>query len=135
MKVEVNSIHAISSPMELTALLMTATAKIDGDMSSEEKKALLSFMEKEFRLSKREAADLLIASAYMLGDGIELHKNLDGVLSPGLDSFSEIQARSALGLLEQVCSIDSVGNELKTEFIGRVRQIFDARFAPQGKWQ
>lgn len=135
MKVEGNPIHAISSPMELTALLMTATAKIDGDMSSEEKKALLSFMEKEFRLSKREAADLLIASAYMLGDGIELHKNLDSVLSPSLDNFSEIQARSALGLLEEVCSIDSAGNELKTEFIERVRQIFDARFAPQGKWQ
>ena len=46
-KVEGNPIHAISSPMELTALLMTATAKIDGDMSSEEKKALLSFMERE----------------------------------------------------------------------------------------
>lgn len=134
MKVEGNPIHAISSPMELTALLMTATAKIDGDMSSEEKKALLSFMEKEFRLSKREAADLLIASAHMLGDGIALHKNLDGVVRPGLDNFSEVQARSALELLEEVCSIDSAGNELKTEFIERVRQIFDARFAPQGKW-
>jgi len=133
-KVEGNPIHAISSPMELTALLTTATAKIDGDMSSEEKKALLSFMEKEFELSKRDAADLLIASAHMLGDGIQLHKNLESVMRPSLDDFSEIQARSALVLLEEVCSIDSAGNELKTEFIERVRQIFDARFAPQGKW-
>ena len=97
-KVEGNPLHAISSPMELTALLMTATAKIDGDMSSEEKKALLSFMEKEFELSKRDAADLLTASAHMLGDGIELHKNLDSVMRPSLDNFSEIQARAASAL-------------------------------------
>lgn len=135
MKVQGNPIHAVSSPMELTALLMTATAKIDGDMSSEEKQALLSFMEKEFQLSKRDAADLLIASAYMLGDGIALHKNLDGVMRPSLGKFSEVQARSALELLEQVCNIDAAGNELKKEFIERVRQIFDAEFAPQAKWQ
>jgi len=135
MKVERNPISAISSPMELTALLMTATAKIDGDMSSEEKRALLSSMEKEFQLSKRDAADLLIASAYLLGDGIALHKNLDSVIRPGLDNFSEVQARSALELLEEVCNIDAAGNELKREFIERIRQIFDARFAPQGKWQ
>ena len=134
-KVEGNPLHAISSPMELTALLMTATAKIDGDMSSEEKGVLLSSMETEFQLSKRAAADLLIASAYMLGDGIELHKNLENVMRPSLDDFSEIQARSALVLLDEVCSIDSAGNELKTEFIERVRQIFDARFAPKRKWQ
>ena len=135
MKVEGNPIHAISSPMELTALLMTATAKIDGDMSSEEKKAMLSFMEKEFQLSKRDAADLLISSAYMLGSGDELRKNLDGVMRPSLDNFSEVQARSALALLDEVCNIDPAGNELKKEFIERIRQIFDARFAPQGKWQ
>ena len=135
MKVEGNPIHAISSPMELTALLMTATAKIDGDMSSEEKRALLSFMEKEFQLSRRAAADLLISSAYMLGSGDDLRRDLDSVMRPSLDNFSEVQARSALGLLDQVCNIDPAGNELKKEFIEQIRQIFDARFAPQGKWQ
>ena len=135
MKVEGNPIHAISSPMELTALLMTATAKIDGDMSSEEKTALRSFMQTEFQLSKRDAADLLISSAYMLGDGNDLRKNLDAVMKSGLENFSEVQARSALELLVRVGNIDPAGNELKSEFIGQVRQIFDARFAPQGKWQ
>jgi uncharacterized tellurite resistance protein B-like protein len=135
MKVQGNPIHAITSPMELTALLMTATAKIDGDMSSEEKTALRSFMQTEFQLSKRDAADLLISSAYTLGDGNDLRKNLDAVMNPGLENFSEVQARSALELLVRLGNIDPAGNELKREFIGQVRQIFDARFAPQGKWQ
>ena len=135
MKVQGNPIYAVSSPMELTALLMTATAKIDGDMSAEEKKALLSFMESEFQLSTRDAADLLVASAHMLGDGADLHQNLDRVMKPGLDQFSEAQARSALELLDKVCGVDAAANELKREFIAKVRQFFDARFAPQGKWQ
>ncbi len=114
---------------------MTATANIDGDMSSEEKQALLFSFATEFQLSRRDAADLLIASAYTLGDGAELRKNLDSVISPSLDNFSEAQARSTLELLEGVCNIDPAGNELKKEFIEQVRQIFDAQFAPQGKWQ
>lgn len=134
-KIEGNPVYLINSPMEVTALLMTATAKADRDMSSEEKKAVLSSFQNEFHLSKRDAAGLLISSAYLLGNGEEVRANLEKVLKPSLEKFSENQAKSALELLDGVCEIDPSGNELKREFVGRVRQIFHNRFKLQEKWQ
>ena len=53
---EANPIYSITSPMELTALLIAATAKADGDMSADEKLAILNLFERSFHLSDRDAA-------------------------------------------------------------------------------
>jgi uncharacterized tellurite resistance protein B-like protein len=134
-KYQGNPVYSIESPMEMTALLMTATAKADGDMSSEEKIALLRFFKDEFHMSRRDAAGMLISSAHIFGNGEEVRANLEKVLKPSLEEFSEEQAQSALKLLESVCEIDSAGNELKREFVERVRQVFQKQFKSPDKWQ
>ena len=134
-KFEGNPIYRIDSPMEITALLVTATAKSDGDMSSNAKQFILSLFHNEFHVSKREAANLLISSSYLLGNGEELHENLAEVLKPSLEKFVEEQAQSALNLLDKVCEIEPSQNELKREFVEQIKQIFQDRFKPQGKWQ
>jgi len=135
-KLEGNPVYHVDSPMEATALLMTAIVKVDGDISSEEKRALLSSFHNEFHLSKRDAAGLLNSSAFLLGKGEEVRTGLEKVMEPSLGNFTEEQAKSALELLENLCEVGpSSGNALKREFVERVRQIFDGHFEPQGKWQ
>lgn len=133
-KLQGNPVYQIESPLDVTALLATATAKCDGDMSSEEKGALLNLFQKEFSMSKKDAADLLIASAYLLGNGEEVRGNLEKVISPSLSSFTREQATSATGLLDEICAIDSSRGELKREFVERVKSILDKHFQPKGKW-
>jgi len=133
-KLQGNPIYQIESPLDLTALLATATAKSDGDMSSEEKRALLSLFQKEFSMSKKDAAELLIASAYLLGNGEDLRTNLEKVINPGISSFTQEQAMSATSLLNEICAIDSSAGELKREFVGRVKDILSRHFQPKGKW-
>lgn len=133
-KLQGNPIFQIESPLDLTALLATATAKSDGDMSSEEKKTLLSLFQSEFGMSKKEAAELMIASAYLLGDGEELRTNLERVISSSLPNFTEDQAASASALLDDICAIDSTGAELKREFVDKVKSILSSKFQPRGKW-
>jgi len=48
-KFQGNPIYQIENSLDVTALLATATVKSDGDMSSEEKRALLGVFQKEFR--------------------------------------------------------------------------------------
>ena len=50
---EGNPIYQIDSPLDLAALLATATAKADGDMSSDEKKALLDLFQNEFNVDRK----------------------------------------------------------------------------------
>lgn len=133
-KFEGNPIYHIESPLDLTALLATATAKLDGDMSSEEKNALLTLFQKEFNLNKKGAAELLLASAYLLGKGEELYANLDKVIKPSLEKFTPEQAEAASNLLDEVARIDSVGAELKHEFVTKIKTQLKQPFQAKGTW-
>jgi len=133
-QLEGNPVYQIESPLDLTALLATATAKTDGDMSSDEKQALLDLFQSEFNMTKKNSAGLLSSSAFLLGKGEAVNNNLEKVIKPSLDKFSPEQFESALQLLDKVSEIDSKGSDLKKEFVGKVRMIFNQQNEPERKW-
>ena len=131
---EANPIYSITSPMEVTALLIAATAKADGDMSSEEKQAILSMFEREFRLSERDAASLLAASTHLLGRGDEVRSNLDGVIGPSKASFTESQSRSACAMLEEIARVGGSATALQAEIIEGVKAELLAPADDASEW-
>lgn len=130
---EANPIYKVEQPLEATALLVVATAKADGDMSVEEKKAILAMFEREFELPKREAAGLFISSTHLLGTGEELRKNLKGVLAPSLSKFTLEQAQSAVELMRSIAQVGAA-SEAKAELIENAAAELAPRSAPPGKW-
>jgi len=131
---DANPIFKIYSPLDVTALLITATAKTSGDMSSEEKGEILSIFENEFHLSKADAAELLISSNHLLGKGEEVRNNLSGVLSPSINNFSAEQAQSAIGLLHRVSNVSSTPNEMQQRLVDNATTILKKVSEPKGKW-
>ncbi len=133
-KMDGDPIYQVDHPMDMTALLLSAAAKIDGDMSSEQKAMLIESYETEFNLSKKDAAALAISSAYLLGDGVAIRGNLDKVLKPALPNFSEAQAKSAVSLLDKLSRLDASPNPLRAEFISQATQSLEKTFEEKGKW-
>ncbi|MCB1745038.1 MAG: TerB family tellurite resistance protein [Gammaproteobacteria bacterium] len=131
---EANPIFSISSPMEATALLISATAKADGEMSAEEKSAILEIFESEFHLSKRDAAGLLISSIHLLGRGDEVRDQLDAVLAPSANSFSPEQTDSALTLMSRIADVAGPASELQTALIEATRSRLERSTRAPGKW-
>lgn len=118
---EANPVFSITSPMEATALLIAATAKADGDLSLDEKQAILRLFERDFHLAEREAAALLTASTHLLGKGDEVRQNLAGVLQPSQDSFSASQAQSAVAMIEEIAAVGGNASPAQTDLIEQVR--------------
>jgi hypothetical protein len=85
-------------------------------------------------MSKKDAAEMLISSVYLLGDGEDLKANLEKVINPSLSNFTKEQATSAVSLLNNISTIDSSGGEIKREFVGNVNNILNKPFQPKGKW-
>ncbi len=131
---DANPIFKITSPLEATALLLTATVKADGDMSSEEKREILSIFENEFHLSTKESQGLLVSSSHLLGKGDELQNNMKGVLAPSLDSFSSDQAQSAIELLKRVGSLSGPASQSQQELINQAGTFLSQTNQPQPKW-
>jgi hypothetical protein len=130
-----NPIYQIESPMDATALLLTAAAKIDGDMSSEQKSQILSAFEDEFKLNKKESAGLLISSNYLLGRGDGVTEQLDAILKPSLPNFTQTQAESAAKLLQQLSERDMQPNADRQAFIQKATQLILEPFQPKDGWE
>jgi len=133
-KYEGNPIFTLDNPLEVAAILATTVAKIDGEISKEEKAILLSLFESEFGKSEKEASDLLLSSIYIFGDGQDAISKPEKIMLRSLDQFSEDQAQSVMSLLNAIKGINSANTEAKDEYINRVNNVFNDRFNTNGKW-
>lgn len=131
---DANPIFKIDTPLDATALLITAIAKSGGDMSSEEKHEILSIFENEFHLSKTVSAELLISSSHLLGKGEEVRNNLDGVLSPSINNFSPEQAQSAIGLIDRISNVGGAPNDMQQQLVNNATNILGKVSEQKGKW-
>ena len=71
-------------------------------MAREDKATLLTIFEEDFKLTRKDAAGLLISSAHLLGSGSELSGNVAKFLSPSSSQFTPEQSKSAVTLLERI---------------------------------
>ena len=128
------SLFHIASPMDATAILMVAAVKADGDMTKEDKANLLNIFETEFHLSKKDAADLLVSSVHLLGDGKELRRKVHKFLEPSRGSFSEEQAQSAIALVSRAAGSTEERHENATELLEQVEILLTPKPAKQTVW-
>ena len=133
-KYEANPLFTLTEPLEVTALLAVATAKADGDMSAEERRALLAELERTFAMNERRAAELLTACVFMLGDGATLRDKLEELLAKWRERFSDAQRASALELLERVAAASGQPSTQQLEFVARVRAALSPDLAQKGIW-
>ncbi|MEM9529313.1 MAG: TerB family tellurite resistance protein [Pseudomonadota bacterium] len=134
-KYEANPVFALERPMEASALLITAVAKSEGDMTSDERQLVLKLFEDEFHLSDRDAAGLLSSSVFLLRDGTDVRANLEAVLEPSIDRFTADQASSAVTLMKRVASASGEAGPHQTDLVQSVEALFDRKFRPRGKWE
>lgn len=133
-KFEGNPVFSLDTPLEAAAMLATAVAKIDGEISREEKTILLSLFQSEFGKTEKEASDLLLSSIYIFGDGEEALKKPARIIQRSLEKFSQDQAKSVMFLLEEIQKVDPSNANEKEKFIAEVDRAFANQFDSGGSW-
>jgi uncharacterized tellurite resistance protein B-like protein len=127
-------LYSLTRPMDSAALLVLATAKCEGEISSTQKRAILRVYEDEFHLTRDQAADLFVASAFLLKDELSVAGKLDKILERSRRAFTPEQVHSTLELMEQVGRIDGPRNAEQERLLRRTAQILDAAKQAPGKW-
>jgi hypothetical protein len=120
-KIHGNPIFSVQEPKDLAALLVVGVAKIDGDMSADEKRAVLKEFESTLALKARDAAALLGSSVYLLGDPNLLMTQLDDVLRGARDKFTSEQVVSTLAMMERVADACGTPSAQQSQLIENVR--------------
>ena len=126
-KYHANPLFGITDPRDLAALLAVATARRDGDLSSDEKTGLLELFGREFNVPAKTASGLLTSSCYLLGDSQAFLDNPQGVMKPALETMTNEQRHATVHLLEQAAELGGGASELQRELVAELT----ARLAPQ----
>ena len=128
-------LYCLSDPMDAAAVLLLATAKCEGEVSAEQKQALLEIFGTEFSLSPDEAADLLVACAHLIRNEVYLLDNLERVLERSKDRFTAAQVSSLVALMRRIANLEPPANEEQRKLIDATRNYFDERAKAQGAWR
>lgn len=127
-------IFKLDQPMELAALLVMGLAKVDGDITSDEKHSILLTFEKEFNLSKSDASGLMSSSVYLLGKGDEFRNSLEKIVKPSIDKFTDEQLQSMLNMLRSIASLGNAEADVKTKTLEKIETVVAKTRKPVGKW-
>lgn len=133
-KYEGDPIYAIEDPMEVAALFVVAIAKLEGDITSEQKSTILSEFSSSFSLSDRESSQLLGSSTHLLGQPQVMRTQLDGLLGRNNDLFSPDQAESLVTMMTNVVSSSETPSAEQRELISIVRDRYVDPASKAGTW-
>jgi len=124
----------IDDPMQSTACLMYTMARCSGDISREEKVHILSIFKEDFKLSDREATDLLSTCSFHIRDEDTVKNNLHKFMRPSLDNFAEKQKDAAFALIEKVACCEGRPNQKQQEFLQEIKDAFKPAREKFKKW-
>lgn len=127
-------LYNLEDPMDVAAVLVLGTAKCEGEISTGQKQAILGIFEKEFKLDRDTASDLLLASAHLIRDEVYLLDRLDRILERSSTHFSQSQAGSLLAMMTRVGTLESALNEEQRKLIVATEHYFEKLYSRKQQW-
>ncbi|MGI9295395.1 MAG: TerB family tellurite resistance protein [Pseudomonadales bacterium] len=127
-------IHRLEKPIDAAGVLLVAVAKLDGEITREQKFEIVGLFEKEFKLKKSEALDLYALSSHLLQDVVNLVEEVKNILAPCRDQFKPGQVDSLLQMLNAVAKMECHCSEWQAKLIAAVENEFEPDQHRNSQW-
>jgi uncharacterized tellurite resistance protein B-like protein len=127
-------IYSVEDPIHVAALLVIGAAKLDGDLTAEQKKIAQEQFELQFSLDSREASQLFGSAAHLLAAPQLIDTQLKKLADRNKDRFSQDQARSLVKMMVKVASADGDLTAAQAAYIDGVQAQFVRDEKRQGTW-
>lgn len=131
---ESDPIYSVEDPKHVAAILVLGIAKLDGDLSAEQKKAALEQFRTVFSLETKDASDLLGSAAHLLGAPQVIDMQLKGVAEKNAGKFSTDQAESMLKMMTVVANADGKVSERQNDYLENIRNQYLVEHENGGTW-
>ena len=133
-KYQGDPIYAVEDPVHVAALLILGVAKLDGDISAEQKKVALQQFEANFSIDAQTASELLGSAAHLLGAPQVIDTQLKGLADNNQDRFSREQSASMLQMMITVAAADGELTATQSEYVEGMRSQFIPPEKDPGTW-
>ncbi len=127
-------VYSIEDPVHVAALLVIGTAKLEGDLTAEQKRVAQEQFESEFSMDSREASALFGSAAHLLAAPQLIDTQLRKLAQVNEGRFSPVQAASLVQMMNAVAAADGDLTAQQQDFINGVTSEFVQEKQSQGKW-
>ena len=134
-KYSADPIYSVEDPLHVASLLVIGAAKLDGDITAEQKKVAREQFESNFRMSAREASELFGSAAHLLAGPQLLEEQMTKFAERSAGRFSAEQAASMLDMMTTVVAAGGEAAATQREFIEKCRELFVQGTRAEGTWQ
>ena len=128
-------IYSIEDPLHLASLFVIGTAKLDGELTAESKRAAQEQFESSFSMSSQEASELFSSAAHLLAAPQLLDNQLNNLVEKNENSFTPEQAESMIDMAVAVARVDGDPSAAQQAFIDKMRSTFSTPHPQDGTWQ
>lgn len=127
-------IYSVEDPMHIASLLVIGTAKLDGDLTAEQKQVAKDLFEQDFSLDEREASQLFGSAAHLLAAPQLLEGQLTKLVDRNKDRFSPDQAHSMLDMMRKVAAASGEPSATQSDFINGIGAALVHEEKREGTW-
>jgi uncharacterized tellurite resistance protein B-like protein len=127
-------IYSVEDPVHVAALMIIGAAKLDGDLTANQKQVAQELFVSEFSLDSREASQLFGSAAHLLAAPQLIDDQLRKLAARNIDRFSPDQARSMVDMMAKVASADGDLSSEQKGYIESVRSQFVSEEKSKGTW-
>jgi hypothetical protein len=128
-------IYSIENPMEAAALLLIATAKLDGEITREQRHFIIQLFITEFSLTENMANELYAASSYLLKDATNIIPEVRLILEPCKTAFKPNHIATLLEMLDKIAGSENSPTVAQSELIVEVRKHLAPGKDEKFNWQ
>lgn len=133
-KYEGDPIYSVEDPIDIAAILIIGIARLEGDLSAEQKKVAQEQFESAFSLDSRAASQLLGSAAHLLGAPQVIDTQLDGLIDKNKDLFSTDQSESMIQMMAEVVSAGGEPTAAQREYLEKAKAQFRLVEKSEGAW-
>ena len=133
-KYEGDPIYSVEDPIEVAAILIIGVARLEGDLSAEQKRIAQEQFASVFSMDARAAAQLLGSASHLLGAPQVIDAQLDGLIEKNKDLLSTDQSQSMIEMMLAVAAACDGPTARQREYLDKVTSKFAIRQKGEGPW-
>ena len=133
-KYQGDPIYSVKDPVHVAALLIIGAAKLNGDLTAEQKKLAQEQFKSNFSLDSHAASQLFGSAAHLLAAPQLIDTQLKALAEKNKDRFSHDQAESMIQMMVEVASAECELTAKQSEYVDGMRSLFPRTEKSEGTW-
>ncbi len=127
-------IFAVEDPLHIAALLIIGVAKLEGDLTTEQKTSIIDQFTGKFSMDSQEATGMLASAAHLLAAPQLIANQLATLAERSASAFSAAQAISMLEMMTEVASSSGNQTAAQREYVEKMHALFAPKPKGDSPW-